>query len=77
MRSARILMATLLAACVSTAGHAADDKARIKAVIDAAVRPMMEKYNIPGMAVGVTANGKSYTFDYGVVSRETKKPVTP
>jgi beta-lactamase class C len=70
-------MGALLAACVSTASHAADDKARIKAVIDAAVRPMMEKYNIPGIAVGVTANGKSYTFDYGVVSRETKKPVTP
>jgi beta-lactamase class C len=77
MRSARILMGALLAACVSTAGHAADDKDRIKAVIDAAVRPMMEKYNIPGMAVGVTANGKSYTFDYGVASKETRKPVTP
>ena len=70
-----ILIAACLAACVSTPGHAADNE--VKAVVDAAVRPMMEKYNIPGMAVGVTTGGNTYVFDYGVASKDRSKPVTP
>ena len=36
---------------------------------------MMKRYNIPGMAVGVTLHGHRYVFDYGIASKATKTPV--
>jgi beta-lactamase class C len=36
----------------------------------------MTKYSIPGVAVGLTVAGKTYVFSYGVVSTETRRPVT-
>jgi beta-lactamase class C len=36
----------------------------------------MAKYEVPGMAVGVTVAGKSYVFTYGVASTNTRQPVT-
>jgi beta-lactamase class C len=57
--------------------YAADDQtAKIKSAVDAAVRSVMLNYSIPGMAVSLTLAGKDYVFNYGVASRETKKPVT-
>ena len=49
---------------------------RIKSAVDTAIRPVMAKYSIPGMAVGITVAGKSYVFSYGVASTETRQPVT-
>jgi beta-lactamase class C len=45
-------------------------------VTDVAIRPTMRKFDIPGMAVGITAGGQTYVFDYGVASRQTRIPVT-
>ena len=57
--------------------HAANDtQAQIKPTIDAAIQPVMAKYRIAGMAVGVIVDGKPYVFDYGVASTQTGKPVT-
>lgn len=77
-KATRVLLSILFAACApATMGHAADKPVTaVRAVVDAAIRPVMEKYNIPGMAVAVTIKGKPYLFDYGVSSRETGKPVT-
>ncbi len=36
----------------------------------------MEHEAIPGMAVGIVADGQSYVFNYGVASKATGKPVT-
>lgn len=36
----------------------------------------MAKEHIPGMAVGITVAGRSYVFDYGVASTQTRRPVT-
>jgi beta-lactamase class C len=36
----------------------------------------MEKYSIPGMAVGLIFGGNLYVLNYGVASKETRKPVT-
>lgn len=55
---------------------AAASQDKIKNVVDAAVRPVMAKYHIPGMAVGIVVHGKTYVFDYGVASAETGKPIT-
>ena len=76
-RKTGIPIAACLVAASSIAGHAVDNRARVQAIVDAAVRPVMEKNGIPGMAAGVTAGGNTYTFEYGVASKETGKPVTP
>src|SRR6185437_897565 len=69
--------AICLVICVPlAASHAAGQQAKVKSIADAAIQPIMGKYNIPGMAVGIIVGGKPYVFDYGLASRETRKPVT-
>ncbi|NIF53054.1 class C beta-lactamase [Burkholderia sp. Ax-1724] len=73
--------ATFALCALSPASHAADqnadhDTARIKPAVDAAIQPLMAKYHVAGMAVGVIVAGKPYVFDYGVASTQTGKPVT-
>ena len=61
---------------IPTTSHAADGSPdRIRSAVDNAVRPMMAKEHIPGMAVGITIAGKSWVFNYGVASTETHTPV--
>ena len=47
----------------------------VRAVVDAAVRPVIARNDLPGLAVGVTVGGRSYVFNYGVASRATNTPV--
>jgi beta-lactamase class C len=72
------VVAGLLVLCATTApSFAADDPpSGIRRAVDAAIRPVMAKYAIHGMAVGVTVAGKPYVFNYGVASAETGQPVT-
>ena len=74
----RPLLAIFFLLCAITAvSHAADvTQQQIKTTVDAAVQPVMAKYGIPGMAVGITVAGKSYVFTYGVASTATRQPVT-
>ena len=80
MRSSpkRMVVAALFAICsITTASQAADaSQDRVKDAVDAAIRPVMMKDRIPGMAVGITVAGKTYVFSYGVASTETGRPVT-
>lgn len=55
---------------------AADSAAKIGAAVDRAFRPLLEQFDIPGMAVAVTLDGKQYFVNYGVASKEKKTPVT-
>ncbi|UVJ43626.1 beta-lactamase [Pseudomonas sp. LS1212] len=48
----------------------------VRAVVDAAIRPVMQEHAIPGMAVAVTLNGEQYYFNYGVASKESGQMVT-
>lgn len=77
-RAAKILVAIFcFASAVAGRSHAADDPlAGIKRVADATVRPMMVKDAIPGMALGIILAGKSYVFNYGVESKQSRRPVT-
>ncbi|WP_317205470.1 class C beta-lactamase [Janthinobacterium sp.] len=60
----------------AAAGQAADDQqARVADLVARTILPVMEKNQIPGVAIGVVADGKSYVFNYGVASMETAQPV--
>lgn len=66
----------LLALLAPLASSARDDAERLRAIVDAVVRPLMAEHRIPGMAVGLTVNGVAHVFPYGVASRESQAPVT-
>nr|WP_084452931.1 class C beta-lactamase [Roseateles chitosanitabidus] len=51
------------------------EAATLRAVVDAAVRPLIAKHDIPGMAVAVTIDGRAYVYNYGLASRESRQPV--
>jgi beta-lactamase class C len=72
-----IVMAVLFFICVpATLTHAADGTPEsVKRVVDIALLPVMKKYGIPGMAVGLMVSGRPYVFDYGVASMATRRPV--
>jgi beta-lactamase class C len=78
VKTRNLLAVTLFALCVSSgiSHEAGASQAVSKRAVDAAVLPVMKKYRIPGMAVGITAAGRPYVFDYGVASTATQKPVT-
>jgi beta-lactamase class C len=74
-----VLLVLSLALSTASAGvqetPGADRQRGIKRAVDLVIQPVMAKYGIPGVAVGVISGGKPYVFNYGVASTETKKPV--
>jgi beta-lactamase class C len=61
---------------LQSTGHAVAAQAGdVRTIVTQAVVPLMKQYGIPGMAVGITIDGRHYIFDYGVASKETGKPV--
>jgi beta-lactamase class C len=67
----------LVASCLLPATlQAADSPSQIRAVVDRAFPPLMTKYDVPGLAVAVTVDGRQYFFNYGVASKADNKPVT-
>lgn len=71
-----IALAALLSTGLFTQASAADD-AGLKAIADAVIKPVMQKNDIPGLAVAISVNGENHIFTYGVMSKSTGKPVTP
>ncbi len=69
---AALCVGLLLPADVWASGN---EKDGVEAIVTRAVRPLMEREGIPGMAVGVVLDGKSYVFNYGAASRASGKPV--
>ena len=57
------------------AGHSAADD-RLESVVKAAIEPVMQQQQIPGVAIAITVDGKPHYFNYGVASKETGKAVT-
>lgn len=43
---------------------------------DTIIKPLMQQYQIPGMAVAILHNGKTEFYNYGVASKETQQPIT-
>lgn len=68
---------TLACSCfLPLQGWAIDDSARLRGIVDTAIRPLMAEHDIPGMAVALTVDGQTVFFNYGVASREKNTPVS-
>jgi beta-lactamase class C len=74
MKKIFVLMTCFIASHVYAAGTA--DPLEMRGAIDAIVQPLKQKYNIPGVAVAVTVDGKQYFYNYGVISKQTREPIT-
>lgn len=49
--------------------------AELRPAVDDAVKPVMQAYAIPGMAIAISHKGQQHFFDYGVASRESGQAV--
>ena len=47
----------------------------LRTVVDAAVQPAIEQYQLPGLAVAIMHKGERHFFNYGVASRESGQAV--
>lgn len=56
--------------------NAATPPAPLKTAVDAAITRVMKQYDIPGMSVGVIADGQPYVFNYGVTARQGGQAVS-
>ncbi len=57
-------------------GAEARSEAQVKKLIESAIKPLLEKHGIPGMAVGVTIDGQRYFVEYGLASRNPQLSIT-
>ncbi|MGC3280097.1 PDC family class C beta-lactamase [Pseudomonas aeruginosa] len=64
----------LFATTPAIAGEAPAD--RLKALVDAAVQPVMKANDIPGLAVAISLKGEPHYFSYGLASKEDGRRVT-
>ncbi|WP_435405220.1 class C beta-lactamase [Mycolicibacterium houstonense] len=62
--------------CTPTNPTAAGTPDALAAAVERAFRPLMAQYGIPGMAVGVTVDGRQRFFEFGVASRQSGAPVS-
>lgn len=74
-RAGRGACVAVLAGLASLATQAADEAASVQTLVDDTIRPLMARYDIPGMAVAVTIGGRAQIFNYGVASKEAGTPV--
>jgi beta-lactamase class C len=74
--SRRRALALISSCLLPTAIRAADRPGQIDAVVDQAFRPLLERYDVPGIAVAVTVDGRQHFFSYGVASKDGNIPVT-
>jgi beta-lactamase class C len=75
-RSAAIAALCLLALMPASARAAGLGQADIETLVGQSIRPQMERYNVPGMAVGIVFAGRTYVYNFGVISKATRRPVT-
>lgn len=69
-----VTLTTLLA--VAPLPAMAMDEETFQQIVGSIFQPVIEDYDIPGLAIGVTINGKHHIYTQGVASRETGAPVT-
>jgi beta-lactamase class C len=70
-----LLLAAVWCCFAPSALHASGDSSRIAAAVERAFVPLMKQHDVPGMAVGVTVNGRQYIFYYGTADKAAGTPV--
>lgn len=69
---AALCVSVLLLSC----GHAAANRTPdIEKIVAQVIQPMMQRYGIPGMAVGIATDRHRDVYDFGVMSKATGKRV--
>ncbi|KWO55875.1 class C beta-lactamase [Burkholderia territorii] len=73
-----LMMAAAFSMSAASASSNAADHAQDKLgrVVSETIRPVMAKYDVAGMAVGIIVKGEPHVFNFGVESTETRAPVT-
>ena len=66
------------ALCILSPALAAplDQDAKVHQVIDETIKPLLQQHDIPGLAVGVTIDGKRFFAEYGDAAIKPKAAVT-
>lgn len=72
----KLLPALLCLLITSGCTASATPQANVQDMINNSAQPVIEQYQIPGMAIAVTINGKHHFYNYGVMSKETQQPIT-
>ncbi|WP_293937183.1 class C beta-lactamase [Iodobacter sp.] len=67
-----------LLGCISPLSYAAEniDQDKIKEIVNIAITPIQKEFNIPGMAIAISIDGKEYFYNYGLASKESKQAVS-
>ncbi len=66
-----------LMVCLASLSHATEiSREEALRATSAAVQPVMEKNQIPGVVVGLVLEDQTYVFNYGMASVEDRLPVT-
>lgn len=47
-----------------------------QAQLDNIIKPLMSRFQLPGMAIAVSMEGEDHFYNYGVASKESQQPVT-
>ena len=76
MRAGLSALAVAALSMLPAAAQATDAPSKISDAVASAFQPLMAKYEVPGIAVAVTAEGQEYFFNFGVASKATHEPVT-
>jgi beta-lactamase class C len=61
---------------LSDALAAPDQGAMVRQAVDEAMKPVIEQYGIPGLAIAVTIDGQRHFIEYGLASKEPRVLVT-
>ncbi|HEX8785256.1 MAG TPA: class C beta-lactamase [Telluria sp.] len=72
----RILSLPLACLCLAPVPGQTADQADLRIAVDHAIRPLMARYDIAGMAVAVTVRGQTRFFNYGLASKQDARPVS-
>lgn len=64
-------IAAVLFMLVPPAHSASPERGYLEQIVNSAVQPVLETHDVPGMVVGLTIDGESYFFEYGVASKES------
>ncbi len=69
------LVLAMIAASLPVSATADELGRRIAIVVDNTIKAVMAETAIPGMAVGVTIDGRSFVWNYGLADQENAVPV--